>query len=139
MAIVIADALAGSALLLSIASPIITAAINSHAKKREREASFYLQRKAEIFEEYLQSTSSFISFPSGEAYLSYGHARGLILLLADEEALEKIIELDQCLSNYDIPSPEVTNLLVAKLRQISDLLLRSYPRLKNKRRKRHVR
>lgn len=138
MAIVVADALAGSALLLSIASPVITSMINSHTQKREREAAFYKQKRAEIFENYLQSASAFISNPSDKAYAEYGKARGLILLFADADALDLILDLDSHLIEYRFATPGQSSLLFAKLRKISDLLICSYPRLKDKRRKRHM-
>ena len=136
MSFPLSEVLSGAALLLAVASPIITSAINSHAQKREREAIFYTQRQAEVFEKYLQTASAYISAPYGENINEFGEARGKILLFVDDEATEKILKLDKHLAVHDHNAKVNIPMLVSELSEISTLLLKKYPRLVKSSRKR---
>lgn len=133
-----AEVLSGAALVLAVVSPIITAAINSHTQKREREAVFYLQKQAETFENYLKDASAFISHPSDANRNAYSESRGKIMLLVDSETSKKVLALDKELTHHGYASSADLFELVQKLHEINNCLLKTYPRLIKKRRNQHT-
>lgn len=84
----------GAALLLAIASPIITALINSHTQKREYEVSFYLKKKAEVIENYVCCTGKLLRYKSVENTSEYGAAYGEVLLYVSDKLRKSIIQLN---------------------------------------------
>lgn len=89
---------AGAALLLSVASPIVTSCINSHSQKREYESKFYTQNKAETIEGYVGATCQMFYWNDQNTRTEYSKYYGRILLIVPAEIADLIISLDTFLS-----------------------------------------
>lgn len=120
-------ALSGAALLLSIASPIITAVINAHAQRQERESEFYLRRKAEVIENYVRSTSAFLWLKNNDNREKYGAAYGEIMLYVTGDVRNAIQNLNVSIQRGVSADPHEYTMFNA----ICECLSEDSPRVKN--------
>ena len=124
------NALTGAAFLLAVASPIITSLITAHTQKREREAVFYLQRRAEIFENYVKQTGRYLRYKNPENAAAYGAAYGEILLYLPAPLREAVSGLDARISIGVGADPGEIALFNAVCSRLSEYA----PRIKGKKR-----
>lgn len=123
-------ALSGAALLLAVASPIITAGINARSQRKARETEFYLQRKAEVIENYVRNTSAFLWVKSSENRSAYGSAYGEILLYVSGDVRNSIQNLNMSIQRSTSADPHEYTMFNAICECLSD----ETPRVKNKQR-----
>ena len=119
--------LTGAALLLAIASPLISAAITSKTQKREREATFFLQHKAEVIENYVRTTGAFLQHRSTDKAIIYGSAYSEIMLYVSDETAAKISELNNIIG---FGYAETTSNEQSLFEEILQLLSKESPRRK---------
>ena len=128
----ISDVFSGAALVLAVVSPFVTSVVNSYTQKREREAVFYLQRQADVFEEYVCRAGQCIKSPTQENLSAYGSAFGKTVLDVDYETAKEMQTLDELLSgDNDLAK---TNYL----RAIAGRLVENNPRLVHRRRNKNT-
>lgn len=125
------EVLSGAALLLAIASPIITSIINSHTQKREREAVFYLQRKAEIIENYVRCTGQYLQNKTSENATAYGAAYGEVLLYLSDDLQQAVATLNDTIQRGKPAVPHELTVFNAVCTALSEYA----PRVKKKKRK----
>lgn len=128
----LSTALSGAALLLSIASPIITALINAHAQKEERETEFYLRRKAEVIENYVRHTSAFLWVKNTDNREKYGAAYGEIMLYVTGDVRNAIQKLNVSIQRGTSADPHEYTMFNA----ICACLSEDSPRVKKQKRNR---
>lgn len=114
--------LAGSSLLLSIASPIISNLLNiRHQQKMKRIELNYLHQ-TQVIEKYLTAVSSLINYHNTEAEKEYGRACGEIYSAVPEEFWPLIDEIDQYIKeNNDSDAGEVFRKLSKELAKTYNL------------------
>lgn len=114
--------LAGSSLLLSIASPIISNLLNiRHQQKMKRIELNYLHQ-TQVIEKYLIAVSSLINYHNTEAQKEYGRACGEIYSAVPEEFWPLIDEIDQHIKeNNDSDAGEVFRKLSKELAKTYNL------------------
>ncbi len=125
------EVLSGAALLLAIASPIITSIINSYTQKREREAIFYLQRKAEIIENYVHCTGQYLQYKTLENAATYGAAYGEVLLYLSDDLQQAVVSLNNTIQRNRPSTPHELTVFNAVCTALSEYA----PRAKKKKRK----
>lgn len=114
--------LAGSSLLLSIASPIISNLLNiRHQQKMKRIELNYLHQ-TQVIEKYLTAVSSLINYHNTEAQKEYGRACGVIYSAVPEKFWPLIDEIDQHIKeNNDSDAGEVFRKLSKELAKTYNL------------------
>lgn len=114
--------LAGSSLLLSIASPIISNLLNiRHQQKMKRIELNYLHQ-TQVIEKYLTAVSSLINYHNTEAQKEYGRACGEIYSAVPEKFWPLIDEIDQHIKeNNDSDTGEVFRKLSKELAKTYNL------------------
>lgn len=114
--------LAGSSLLLSIASPIISNLLNiRHQQKMKRIELNYLHQ-TQVIEKYLTAVSSLINYHNTEAQKEYGRTCGEIYSAVPEEFWPLIDEIDQHIKeNNDSDTGEVFRKLSKELAKTYNL------------------
>lgn len=117
-----------AALIISIASPIITSAINSWHEKRMYTFRFYDESKANALEEYALCTGRYLHFDTPETEMYYAAAYGKVLLYVSKDLMCKITHLDSQLQNADYDEDYVSILF----NEICELLQKDFPRSKKK-------
>lgn len=120
-------ALSGAALLLAVASPIITALINAHTQRKERETEFYLRRKAEVIENYVRNTSAFLWVKNADNREKYGAAYGEIMLYVTGDVRDAIQKLNVSIQRGTSADPHEYTMFNA----ICECLSEDSPRVKN--------
>lgn len=123
-------ALSGAALLLAVASPIITALINARAQRKERETDFYLRRKAEVIENYVRNTSAFLWVKNTDNREKYGAAYGEIMLYVTGDVRDAIQTLNTSIQRGTSADPHEYTMFNA----ICECLSEDSPRVKNQKR-----
>jgi len=128
-------AFTGIALLLAIASPIITSIINSFTTRREREASFYLQHQTEVIERYVQRAG--IAIWGKEGLSEYGKSYGeMILYCHDDDLISQIVDLNAIIKDlFAYEGPDRKNEAMLLFNDICFKLSKNPPRVKVKKRK----
>ena len=123
-----------ASLVLAVVSPIITAWINSHAQKREKNDEFQLNHKIEVFENYTRDTAFVITCAYADSLHQYRQSYGKILLYTDGDLRDKIIALDELISSKAFAHSNSVNKKM--LRDYNDIcidLSNYHPRLKHHR------
>ena len=105
--------ISGIALVVSVVSPVLTAAINNHHETKMYKLRFHDEHKAIVIENYLQAAGRCISAKDDIAFQNYGEAYGEIFFYAPESLWNKITSLDLYIRNceYDIASGIFNKLL----------------------------
>ena len=124
----------GIALVLSIASPVITSVINSFSQRREREVIFYLHHRAEVIERYVKSTGAIIHWNDKESQIEYGKSYGEILLYVSGSLRTSIESLNYRISNWGNLSDDDFKSMQMSFNDICKALSENSPRVKTKKR-----
>ena len=90
----ISDLLSGIALIVSVASPMVTAVITSRSQKKIKEMELIDLRQADAISAYIQATGAYIHDPRSTTAASYGAAYGEIFLYAPESLWDPISSLN---------------------------------------------
>lgn len=82
----------GAALLLAIASPVITTIANNCYNATVWKLEYYEKHRAEVIETYLKSIGEYIYSPREEAKIKYAQSLGEIFMYVQQEEMRKAIE-----------------------------------------------
>ena len=115
-----------AALIISIASPIITSAINAWHEKRMYTLRFFDESKATAFEEYTRNTGRFLHYHTPDTQMAYAESYGKVLLYVPKHLTTKIEHLDMQLQNEYYDDEQIMLLF----NEICELLQNDFPRAK---------
>lgn len=101
------DMMSGIALVVSVASPMVTALINSRSQRKIKEMELIDIRRSDAIAAYIQATGAYIQDPRTSTAAAYGSAYGEIFLYAPETLWmsisglnDKIVKRDTVESMY---------------------------------------
>lgn len=97
----VSDWMSGIALVVSVASPMITAIINSRSQRKIKKMELVDLRRADAIASYIQATGAYIQDPRPETSAAYGSAYGEIFLYAPQSMWGAIAELNTKIINRD--------------------------------------
>lgn len=80
----VSDWMSGIALVVSVASPMVTAIINSRSQRKIKEMELIDLRRSDAISAYIQATGSYIQDPRTSTAAAYGSAYGEIFLYTPE-------------------------------------------------------
>ena len=97
----VSDWLSGAALVISVASPMITAAINNISQRKLKKMELIDLRRADTISAYIQATGAYIQDPRPSTASAYGSAYGEIFLYTPQSMWTAISELNDKIINRD--------------------------------------
>ena len=93
--------MSGIALVISVASPMVTAIINSRSQRKLKEMELIDLRRADAIGSYIQATGAYIQDPRPATASAYGSAYGEIFLYAPQHMWDPIAKLNMKIVNRD--------------------------------------
>lgn len=110
----------------SLISPIVTTLINNHHQKvmkqleyREKEKSYKLERKRQIYENYIRAAGSCVQLLSRETLSEFGKYSSQILCYVPEDLQEDIITMEKLINEHNmVKALSLLDHIVLKLRPI---------------------
>jgi hypothetical protein len=93
---------AWTALIVAIASPVLTSIINNRHQLKIKEIEMYQERRVKALENYLRSTSRLLATNLTDDLQGYGSARGEICLYISRELRDLVATMDELITNRDL-------------------------------------
>ncbi len=97
---------AGAALLLAVASPIITSLIQSVSSRKTRNDEFYLEYKARAIEQYARSACRMMYWDDKDSRAEYSKSFGELLIVVPNEIRDKLKKFDEIITDEMQPDYE---------------------------------
>lgn len=93
--------LSGIALIISVASPIVTTIVNIWYQNKTRREDYLLHHRANVIEGYLQATGAVIHNYTTENVLLYGQHLGEIYMYISKDHWPTIQKIDSLIGDYN--------------------------------------
>lgn len=90
----VSDLMSGIALVVSVASPMVTAIINSRSQRKIKKMELIDLRRSDAIASYIQATGAYIQDPRCSTAANYGSAYGEIFLYTPESLWSAISNLN---------------------------------------------
>lgn len=94
------------AIVLSVASPFLTASINNRHERKMYVLRFYTEHRAEVIEKYLSAVRGRLDTPHNRSFLSYDQHYGEVFLYLPKSMWQIVKDLDRALDTDNVSAKQ---------------------------------